>query len=122
MSMTTGTAADTATGIGYLTLSVADLERAMAFYGALFGWSFEHVSETSAHVANTALPMGLVAQGAADLRFLYFRVEDVAAMAAKVTALGGRVLDRGEYPSGPNAICADPDGTIFSLWQPAEGY
>ena len=27
-----------ATGIGYLTLSVTDLEQAMAFYGALFGF------------------------------------------------------------------------------------
>lgn len=111
-----------ATGIGYLTLSVADLERAMAFYGALFGWSYEHVDETSAHVSNTPLPMGLVASGAQDLRFLYFRVDDVAAMAAKVTALGGRVLERAEYPSGLNAVCADPGGTVFSLWQPAEGY
>jgi predicted enzyme related to lactoylglutathione lyase len=111
-----------ATGIGYLTLSVAGLERAMAFYGALFGWTFEHVEGTSAHVANTALPMGLVAQGAADLRFLYFRVDDIAAMAAKVAELGGRVLEEAEYPSGLNTICADPGGTVFSLWQPAAGY
>lgn len=111
-----------ATEIGYLTLSVADLSGATAFFGALFGWSFEHVAGSSAHVRNTAPPMGLVASGAADLRFLYFRVEDIAAAAAKVRELGGRVLEEHEYPSGLNAVCADPGGTVFSLWQPAEGY
>jgi len=111
-----------ATEIGYLTLSVADIARAMAFYGALFGWSFEHVGETSAHVGNTALPMGLVASGAQDLRFLYFRVADIAAASAKVRALGGSVLEENEYPSGLNTVCADDGGTAFSLWQPAAGY
>ena len=111
-----------ATGIGYLTLSVTDLERAMAFYGALFGWTFEHVAGKSAHVGNTDLPMGIVAHGAQDLRFLYFRVADIAATAATVTSLGGSVLERGEAPSGLNATCSDPGGTTFSLWQPAAGY
>jgi uncharacterized protein len=112
----------TATEIGYLTLSVADLDRAMAFYAALFGWSFEHVAAGSAHVGNTALPMGLVASGAADLRFLYFRVADIAAAATQARKLGGRVLDESEAPSGRNAVCIDDGGTVFSLWQPAEGY
>ena len=111
-----------ATEIGYLTLSVADVERAMVFYAALFGWSFEHVTGTSTHIGNTQLPMGMVARGAQDLRFLYFRVEDIALAAAKVRELGGRVIEENEYPSGPNAVCADPGGTVFSLWQPAAGY
>ncbi len=109
--------------LGYLTVSVADVGRAMAFYGALFGWSFEHVSEgQSAHVGNTTLPLGLVGGGPADLRFLYFRVEDMRAMTTRVVELGGRVLEAHDYPSGANAVCDDGQGTVFSLWQPAPGY
>jgi predicted enzyme related to lactoylglutathione lyase len=109
------------TELGYLTLSVADIDRAVGFYGALFGWQFERQGGY-AHIANTKLPMGLVADGAKDLRFLYFRVDDIAAMSAKVRALGGSVIEEAEHPSGLNALCDDGGGTLFSLWQPAEGY
>jgi uncharacterized protein len=108
--------------LGYLTLSVADVGRAMTFYGALFGWTFEHVAGQSAHIGNTKLAMGLVRGDPDDLRFLYFRVEDIAAMKARVAELGGLVLEEHDYPSGPNAVCADDQGTVFSLWQSAEGY
>ena len=107
--------------IGYLTLSVADIDRATAFYGALFGWTFD-AGPGGAHVNNTKLPMGLTANGAGDARTLYFRVDDIAAMKARVTALGGRIVEEHDAPSGLNAICADTGGTIFSLWQPAAGY
>lgn len=36
--------------------------------------------------------MGIVADGAKDLRFLYFRVDDIAAMAAEVRAHGGQAI------------------------------
>lgn len=109
------------TEIGYLTLSVADVDRATAFYGALFGWTFD-AGPGGAHVNNTKLPMGLAAGGAVDARTLYFRVDDIAAAKAHVVKLGGRVIEESEAPSGLNAVCADDGGTIFSLWQPAKGF
>ena len=109
------------TELGYLTLPVADVGRAMTFYGALFGWTFD-AGPGGAHVNNTKLPVGLAGSGAADARFLYFRVDDMAAAKASLTRLGGRVVEEHEYPSGLNAICADDGGTIFSLWQPAAGF
>lgn len=109
--------------LGYLMLSVANLDRATEFFGALFDWQFEREPDAPyAHVANTALPMGLVARGPKDLRFLYFRVADITAMTESVVRLGGKVLERGDSPSGLNAVCDDGQGTLFSLWQPAEGY
>ena len=108
---------------GYLTISVEDVARGKAFYGALFGWAFDHEDGAPyAHINNTKLPMGLVGHGSVDIRFLYFRVEDIAASKAKLKDLGGRILEESESPSGLNAICADDQGTVFSLWQPASGY
>lgn len=104
--------------LGYFTLSVKDLARAKRFYGALFGWQIEE----GGHVANTTFPLGLSASGPAEFPNAYFRVNDIDAAAARVTQLGGHVRARNQYPSGPNAVCADPDGTVFSLWQPAPGY
>jgi predicted enzyme related to lactoylglutathione lyase len=108
---------------GYLTISVKDVGPAMAFYNALFGWSFDHEEGTqSAHVNNTNLPLGLAGHGQADVRFIYFRVEDIAAVKARLIALDGKVLEENQFPSGLNAVCADDQGTIFSLWQPAPGF
>ncbi len=104
--------------LGYFTLKVGDLERAKSFYGALFGWRIAH----GGHVENTAFPLGLSAGGPADAAFAYFRVEEIEVMARRVEDLGGAVRERHAYPSGANAICADDQGTVFSLWQPAPGF
>ncbi len=108
---------------GYLTISVGDVARAMVFYGALFGWTFDREDGApSAHINNTKLPMGLTGGGPVDIGFIYFRVEDIAAAKAKLKELGGKILEENEFPSGLNAVCADDQGTVFSLWQPASGY
>ena len=106
--------------LGYFTLQVADVARAKAFYGALFGWTFE---AGSSHVANTKFPLGLSPGGPVDVSdFVYFRVDDLEAILPRVAAFGGEVRERAVYPSGPNAACADDQGTIFTLWQPAPGF
>jgi predicted enzyme related to lactoylglutathione lyase len=105
--------------LGYFTLKVKDLARAKAFYGALFGWTFEE----GGHVANTKFPLGLAAGGPVDASgTVYFRVDDLEAILPRVAALGGEVRGRATYPSGPNATIADDQGTVLSLWQPAPGY
>ncbi len=104
--------------LGYFTLPVKDLAVAKRFYGELFGWQIEE----GGHVANTKFPMGLSPDGPAEFPNAYFRVENIEEAVARVATLGGKVKSRNKYPSGPNAVCADPDGTVFSLWQPAPGY
>ncbi len=110
------------TELGYFTIGVADVARAMKFYGALFGWEFSDVSESYAHVSNTTLPFGLNKAKPADLTAFYFRVDDIPAMVAKVKALGGAPGEVRDYPSGLNSVCKDDQGTTFSLWQPAAGF
>ena len=104
--------------LGYFTLPVKNLDNAKRFYGELFGWKFSE----SGHIDNTTFPIGVSPNGPAELPFVYFRVADIDAAAARVTQLGGTVRSRNTYKSGPNAVCADPDGTVFSLWQPAPDY
>jgi len=110
--------------LGYLTLSVKDLERAKVFYGELFGWEFEAGASGPgyAHVKNTALPMGLTNNGPLAAANLYFRVPDLAAAESRVRELGGSIVSEYNSPTGDGALCRDDQGTEFSLWQPAPGF
>ncbi|MGI8756541.1 MAG: VOC family protein [Acidimicrobiales bacterium] len=110
---------------GYLTLHTPDLALARTFYGALFDWDVADGSvEGGGHIENTHFPMGLapmndeVGQGAT----IYFRVDDLGPYAAKVTELGGQVLEVNDYPSGGNASCTDDQGRRFDLFRPNPGY
>jgi uncharacterized glyoxalase superfamily protein PhnB len=113
--------------VGYYTLGTPDVDRAAAFYGALFGWNAEPASPSATghryrHVSNVELPMGLHDDPDDVSPHLYFRVDDLDAMVAKVRQLGGTVVELADYDSGGNAECVDDQGTRFSLWKPAPGY
>ncbi len=108
--------------LGYFTIGVADVNRAVKFYGALFGWTFEEpVGASYAHVNNTKLPLGLNKGMPADLSSFYFRVDDIEAAAAKVKSLGGMAGAVTKAPSGLGSLCSDEQGTTFRLWQAADG-
>ncbi|HEY3144058.1 MAG TPA: VOC family protein [Acidimicrobiales bacterium] len=112
--------------LGYFTLSFPDAGRAHSFYGQLLGWFVEPglAAAGQFHVSNTALPMGLTTTSGDDAPAptLYFRVDDIAATAARVRELGGTTADIGTSDSGAHAACFDDQGTPLSLWQPAPGY
>jgi uncharacterized glyoxalase superfamily protein PhnB len=110
--------------LGYLTLGFADTQRAGRFFGALFGWETEPGNSGAgyAHIGNTRLPIGFTPDGVDSPPVLYFRVDDVDRYATRVVELGGRVVSRAAYESGPNAVCRDDQGREFQLWQAAPGY
>jgi uncharacterized glyoxalase superfamily protein PhnB len=113
--------------LGYFTLSAPDVERAAAFYGPLFGWRFDPPGpgsggHTYSHVGNTSLPFGFHDDVEDRSPHHYYRVEDLAAMVARVRELGGEVLDVTDYAAGATARCRDDQGIEFDLWQPAPGY
>jgi uncharacterized glyoxalase superfamily protein PhnB len=113
--------------VGYYVLGTPDVDRAAAFYGALFGWTAEPAADSATghryrHVSNVKLPMGLHDDPDDVSPHLYFRVDDLPAMVAKVRELGGTVVEVTDYASGGNAECIDDQGTHFSLWKPAPGY
>jgi uncharacterized glyoxalase superfamily protein PhnB len=120
----TVTARQTPVELGYVTLGFADTHQAGRFFGALFGWETEqgHSGADYAHVSNTRLPLGLTPNGVDTAPVLYFRVDDIDRYAARVVELGGHVVSRADYESGPNAVCRDDQGREFELWQAAPGY
>jgi predicted enzyme related to lactoylglutathione lyase len=109
-----------------------DPDAAAAFYGGLFGWQFDDVTPPGAPVRYLAALLrdepvaGVASQPPGSERPVawdtYVWVTDADETAARVREAGGTVLtepvDIGD--SGRTALCADPDGAEFCLWQPGE--
>lgn len=113
------------TNLGYFTLDTPDIAKAKAFYGGLFGWTFEEAASTStyAHVADSNPPFGFIkVERAKDFPHLYFRVEDITALCTTVAGLGGKAAIPSESPTGLSVVVCDDQGVSFSLWQAAEGF
>lgn len=97
---------------------------AAEFYSELFGWTFSDQSGSSGTYLVAALDGRDVAAvcAAADAPPAWMTciaTTDAEQTAAAVTAAGGRVLtapfDAGS--SGRAAVCTDPAGAVFRLWQ-----
>jgi uncharacterized protein len=110
--------------LGYFTLDTLDIDKAKAFYGALFGWRFDEAASgpTYAHVADSDPAFGFTkVERARDFAHLYFRVDDVDALCARVTELGGKAAIPSDSASGRSVVVSDDQGVSFSLWRPAAG-
>ena len=100
----------------WIDLEVPDLDRARAFYRAVFGWDFD---------GGDCLLRGLPVAGlhrAADATpgwQVHLATDDCAATAKAVTAAGGTLLsephDVGDR--GCAALAVDASGARFGLWQ-----
>lgn len=111
--------------LGYFTIDTEDLDKARAFYAALFGWTFDEGRShlTYAHVAGSQPPFGFVkVERAKNNEHLYFRVDDVDALRERVIELGGKAAVPSDSLSGRTAVVSDDQGVSFSLWQPAPGF
>ena len=117
----------------WVDLEVADLgalDVATRFYGDLLGWTFQPATRDEAPFRYLIARLG--GQDAAGLGgpaspdrpggtewTTYIAVDDTDATAAAVARAGGQVLlppaDAGE--GGRSALCADPDGLRFGLFQ-----
>ncbi|MBA3245786.1 MAG: VOC family protein [Actinobacteria bacterium] len=99
-----------------------DTEQSREFWGSLFGWQFEsypgmseyHMTQIDDQSGAAITNMEPGKRGAR----VYFDVEEIKAGAARVQELGG---EAGEPMPVPNmgwfAICKDPHGNDFGLWQ-----
>ncbi|HYL52659.1 MAG TPA: VOC family protein [Acidimicrobiia bacterium] len=109
--------------VGYLTLEVADGERAARFFGALFGWQLDAgYRPGSFHISSITPPSGIHGRPGDPEVKVYFRVDDIEAAAARVRELGGQVLSIDTHESGGNAECVDDQGLRFDLFRPRPGY
>lgn len=100
-----------------------DVDAALAFYGALFGWTFEERPTPGGRYVVASLGgQDVAAIGTGDGQpswTTYVAVDDVHATARGVPDLGGEVLDGPSEvgDAGEVAVVRDPQGATFRLWQ-----
>lgn len=113
---------ESATSIGkivWFEVPSDDTAKASAFYGKLFGWSFEEFGGPDYRMAGAA-GGAVYRDPAARGLMAYFDVEDVDAAAARVRDLGGSAGEKQEIPqTGWFVHCADLDGNKFGLFRAA---
>ena len=111
--------------VGWHELLAADCDKALAFYGDLFGW------QKAEPGGGATDPYWLFAVGGETIGGMftkpatipdpswlyYFNTSDIDATAQRVTAGGGRILNGPvDVPGGSAVIqCTDPQGAVFAL-------
>jgi len=113
----------------WIDIDQPDAEAARSFYGGLFDWRFDNrmPAESSTYLVATLDGKDVAAVGtplpggpATPAWNTYVAVNDADGSVAKVREAGGTVivdaLDVGDL--GRMAVCADPSGAQFRLWQP----
>ncbi len=111
--------------VGWHELLAADWEKALAFYGQLFGWqkADSHVGSMGTYKQFSAggETIGGMFNKPATLLvpfwLYYFNIADIETAAKRVEAGGGQILYGPTAVPGGAAIvhCRDPQGAIFAL-------
>ncbi|WP_019931860.1 VOC family protein [Nocardia sp. BMG111209] len=116
----------------WIDVECLDVEAAKAFYGNIFGWTFADATPpgapsryviaqlAGADVAGIGVPVDPAAARPGSATWnTYVAVDDAQAAADRIVAAGGRVVAP-PTPAGEGgilAVCADPTGAGFRLWQ-----
>ncbi len=112
--------------VGWHELFAADCEKALAFYGELFGWQKgdAEIGEMGTYqlfsAAGGQTIGGMLTKPSmmpAPFWLYYFNTGDLEAATQRVEASGGQILDGPFELPGGNCIihCTDPQGAIFAL-------
>jgi predicted enzyme related to lactoylglutathione lyase len=117
----------------WVDLQTPDADAAKAFYGAVFGWTFDdrpmpHGGDYSIALVDGETVAAIAPQSAELIEAqvppmwnTYIAVDDADAAAAKVAGAGGQFLmEPFDVPeAGRMAFVADPSGAAVGLWQAA---
>src|SRR5918995_944133 len=111
----------------WIDLGIPDLDRAMKFYGAVFGWDFEVGPEETGRYTMCRLDGRAVAAimpnpdpGATDFWWsVYLATDDCAATAKRIEDAGGRLVQptMDVMDQGRMAIAVDPVGAQLGIWE-----
>jgi predicted enzyme related to lactoylglutathione lyase len=111
----------------WIDLGIPDLDRAMEFYGAVFGWQFEVGPEETGRYTMCRLEGRAVAAimpnpdpAATDFWWnVYLATDDCDGTAKRITDAGGALVNApmDVMEQGRMAIATDPVGAQFGLWQ-----
>lgn len=110
----------------WVDIGVPDIDAAATFYGELFGWDVAESDPEAggyriAHLRGRAVAgIGPQQNPGPPMWTTYVSVADASASAAAVTDAGGQLLvpAMDVMGQGVMAVCTDPGGAAFSLWQP----
>ena len=105
--------------IDYIEMIVADIERAKAFYGSAFGWTFTDYGPTYCEFRDGRLAGGFTTNGrpmpGGVLVILY--ADDLPGMQHRVEAAGGQIAKPiFDFPGGQRFHFLDPDGYELAVW------
>ncbi|WP_328666709.1 VOC family protein [Streptomyces sp. NBC_00322] len=113
----------------WIDLGTPDLDAATAFYGGLFGWTFQSAGPDAGGYGMYQLDgktvtgaMTVTPEQGAPGWTLYFQSPDADATAKAVQAGGGAVLfePMDVFELGRMAVFSDPAGAAFATWQPGQ--
>jgi uncharacterized glyoxalase superfamily protein PhnB len=97
-----------------------DADRAREFYEAVLQVPFSSGHPGTWRAGDVQPPLGIRSSQDAEPEVqLSFRVDDIAAAVGRVRAAGGHADEPERRAFGLHAECADNQGTVFRLWQPA---
>ncbi|MFN7226617.1 MAG: VOC family protein [Holosporales bacterium] len=116
--------------IGWFDIYVNDMNRAVAFYEAVFKQKLEKIGDPTGETQMMSFPADMGAYGAAGAlvkskhaspgvggTMVYFSVEDCSAEEARIVPAGGKTIRTkfsiGEF--GWVSICVDSEGNMFGL-------
>lgn len=112
----------------WVELTTAHPRRSAAFYGELFGWRYEQTGPGPYLTARLSDRDGDVAgvgtltspAPTSDRWTTYVSVEEADAAAERVRSAGGTIVEGPTDTEGwaRTALCADPTGALFGLWEP----
>jgi predicted enzyme related to lactoylglutathione lyase len=107
-------------------LGVDDIDKAIAFYSGLFGWTVDKGSPEAGGYANCFVDGSSVAgigpkmaEGQPTAWMTYLAAEDVDKVAGRIAEAGGRVqMEPFEVMDlGRMVVALDPAGAVFGVWQ-----
>ncbi|MQA85566.1 MAG: VOC family protein [Streptosporangiales bacterium] len=113
----------------WVDLGTPDVDAAVAFYGALFGWEFRSAGPEAGGYGMFTLDGKIVTgagplteQGQSSAWTLYFHTADADATTRAVERAGGTVRfpPFDVFTAGRMAGFADPTGAEFAVWQPGD--
>jgi predicted enzyme related to lactoylglutathione lyase len=116
----------------WIELATTDTHAAKHFYGALFGWSFDHTPMGDGMMYATAsldgksvgaiFPLHGEMSDASPQWTSYVAVDDIDKIVRKVRKTGGAIVrDAFDIPDmGRMAVIQDPTGAVLCLWQAKE--
>lgn len=110
----------------WVDIGVPDIAAAAAFYADLFGWDIPEGDPAAggyrlAHLRGRPVAgIGPQQNPGPPMWTTYIATADVDASCTAVTGAGGQILvpAMDVMDQGRMAVCTDPAGAVFSLWQP----